>query len=173
MQDTAMPATTLAATALAATTIDQPSKHAAPQGTELPRRQVLCGLLVLGAIGSTAGLLSACSSSDAPATPRAGAPAAGTVLAKVTDVPVGGGVLVSGGSGQILLSQPTAGTIVAFDPTCTHQGTTVGTPHSGVITCPNHGSRFKATDGSVVNGPAAAPLKTIAVKVSGGNVVTA
>ncbi|GIG56750.1 iron-sulfur protein [Longispora fulva] len=135
----------------------------------LCRRAVLLGA---GAVGATA-LLAACGGStdqakpsDPPANPQT--PDSG-VLAKLADIPVGGGKLV----GSVLVVQPQAGVVKAFSARCTHQGTIVGTPEAGVITCPNHGSQFRADDGSLVKGPAARGLSAIAVKVVGGDVVKA
>lgn len=51
---------------------------------------------------------------------------------------------------------------VALSAICTHQGSEVGLPSNNVITCPNHGSRFNATTGGVINGPATSPLPTFA-----------
>jgi len=39
------------------------------------------------------------------------------------------------------------------------------------IICPCHGSRFSATDGSVITGPATTPLTSAGVAVEGGSVV--
>lgn len=64
---------------------------------------------------------------------------------------------VNGGS-TIIVVRTSETTFVALSAICTHQGTEVGLPSNNVITCPNHGSRFNATNGSVVNGPAASPL---------------
>ncbi len=51
-----------------------------------------------------------------------------------------------------------AGGYVAVSSACTHQGNTIYYDvGSNLFVCPAHGSRF-GTDGSVVNGPAAAPL---------------
>ncbi|MPZ65934.1 MAG: Rieske 2Fe-2S domain-containing protein [Pseudonocardiaceae bacterium] len=50
---------------------------------------------------------------------------------------------------------PEGGSTGGGDP---HQGTTVGAPQGGTITCPNHGSQFAAATGEVTNGPAARPL---------------
>jgi Rieske Fe-S protein len=38
------------------------------------------------------------------------------------------------------------------------------------IVCPCHGSVFSAQDGSVINGPASAPLSAMTATVSGANV---
>jgi cytochrome b6-f complex iron-sulfur subunit len=162
------------------------------QTPALPRRQVLCGIMAVGLLGTTA--LTACSEDSAktstPAsgtnnggannggTPSGGANNGGAnnpptigALAKVSDVPVGGGTIVQGADGKpIVLVQPSAGEIKAYDASCTHQGTTVGTPENGVMTCPNHGSKFKAADGSVVNGPAGSPLRSVAVTVNGDSI---
>jgi Rieske Fe-S protein len=98
----------------------------------------------------------------------------GSVLAKVTDIPVGGGNFVnSGTTGQLLLVQPKTGDFRAYNPTCTHLGNTVDPPQNGVITCPAHGSQFNPANGAVERGPAELPLASVAVKVAGGNVVLA
>jgi cytochrome b6-f complex iron-sulfur subunit len=158
------------------------------ESTDPSRRQVLCGLAV--ALLAPAALAAACGdgggttseygagtgATSGPTTGAGaggGASAGGSALAKVSDVPVGGGVIVNSPQGMVLLVQPTAGTIKGYNPTCTHQGTTIGAPQSGVMTCPNHGSQFNAADGSVKKGPAARALATIAVKVDGANVVLA
>jgi nitrite reductase/ring-hydroxylating ferredoxin subunit len=52
-------------------------------------------------------------------------------------------------------------------------GTTVGAPENDAMTCPNHGSKFSANDGSVINGPAGSPLKEVSVKVDGENITLA
>jgi cytochrome b6-f complex iron-sulfur subunit len=156
--------------------------------TDTSRRQVLCGLFVgllapgaLVACGdaSESGSQAGGSTTTAPrtATPTTGAtgsaPAAAPELAKLSAIPVGGGALVDTAQGKVLLVQPSAGTVKAYDPTCTHQGTIVNPPKGGVMTCPNHGSQFNATDGSVKTGPAASPLTEIPVRVEGGAVVLA
>jgi cytochrome b6-f complex iron-sulfur subunit len=163
---------------------------AKPLPTDTSRRQVLCGLfiglLAPGALaacgesqnGSQAGSQNGGSTTTPrPAPPTTGAtgsaPAGATELAKLSAIPVGGGTLVDTAQGKVLLVQPSAGTVKAYDPTCTHQGTTVNPPKGGVMTCPNHGSQFYATDGSVKTGPAASPLTEIPVRVEGATVVLA
>jgi Rieske Fe-S protein len=60
---------------------------------------------------------------------------------------------------------------VAFSATCTHQGTTVGAGEGLTLTCPNHGSQFDASDGSVVNGPATSALPAVQVVLEGDQLV--
>ncbi|MDX9880810.1 MAG: Rieske (2Fe-2S) protein [Prolixibacteraceae bacterium] len=56
---------------------------------------------------------------------------------------------------------------VALSKICTHQGCTVAYhPSDNQIQCPCHGSSF-TTGGSVINGPAASPLKAYSVTKSG------
>jgi Rieske Fe-S protein len=154
----------------------------------LPRR----ALLVAVAAG-TGGLVVGCGSGDdgstdgegrgagaatdtgdaGAGTPEATAPpdegSGAEVLAATADVPVGGGVIAGG----VVVTQPAEGEFRGFSSTCTHQGCTVASVTDGVISCPCHGSRFSAEDGSVERGPATAPLPEVAVGVEGGNVVRA
>jgi len=51
-------------------------------------------------------------------------------------------------------------TFTALSAQCTHEGTEVGLPSGNVIVCPNHGSRFNPSTGSVVQGPAGTSLTT-------------
>jgi Rieske Fe-S protein len=169
-------------------TIQPPPK--APAWTDPSRRHLLCGLAV--ALLAPGALAAACggdsggtSTGSGTTTGGAGGPTSagvtttgesggGTALAQLADVPVGGGILVNGGpSGTVLLVQPTAGTVMGYDPRCTHQGTIVNPPQGGVMTCPNHGSQFNAADGSVKKGPAASPLATVDVRIDGADVVLA
>lgn len=85
-----------------------------------------------------------------------------------TAVPVGGGVIL--GDRRVVVTQPTTGQFKAFTAICTHQGCTVAQVRDGTINCPCHGSRFSAADGSVVNGPAAQPLRPVDITVSAGRI---
>jgi cytochrome b6-f complex iron-sulfur subunit len=134
--------------------------------TTVPRRSVLAaGIAVAGTAGVAA--LAGCSAKKAA--PAAGGPA---VLAKVIDVPVGDAVSATLHGKPILISQPTAGTIVAFSAICTHQGCTVA-PAGRQFRCPCHGSVYDAATGKVIDGPAPAPLAAVPVKVDGADVVAA
>src|SRR6266480_5595149 len=63
-------------------------------------------------------------------------------------------------------------TIYAIGATCTHLAGPLdeGTCQDGVVTCPWHGSRFRLSDGSVVNGPAVYAEPTFAVRVRDGKI---
>ncbi len=162
----------------------EPATDIANATWRISRRGAICSTVgvCVGAVAVGTGL-AACGSGDSDskgaddsAADDAGGPAPlqGASLAKLADVPVGGGVLVTGAGGlRVMLTQPSAGIVKAFDARCTHQRTIVAEPANGIMTCPNHGSRFKAADGAVVRGPATAPLDTIAVRVRGSEIVTA
>lgn len=96
-----------------------------------------------------------------------GAPA----LTTTAKVPVGGGQILT--DQKIVVTQPKSGTFAAFTAVCTHLGCTVNDVSGGTINCPCHGSKFNITNGSVVNGPAAAPLAPVSIKVKGSNIVRA
>jgi Rieske Fe-S protein len=113
----------------------------------------------------------ASSSSSAGGGGSTGGGAAANVLAKTSDVPVGGGKILT--AQKIVITQPAAGTFHAFTAVCTHLGCIVGTVANGTIDCPCHGSKFSVNNGSVVNGPATKPLAAIGIKVQGTSIVQA
>jgi Rieske Fe-S protein len=159
-------------------------------GPAASRRLVLLGA---GAVGATA-VLAACGTStsstntsgtdysDNPApagsagaaaagagSGDAGGSAGGVALAKVADVPTGGGVI----AGDWVITQPADGTFKAFTKVCTHAGCDVSKVDGGVIVCPCHGSKFSIEDGKPTAGPATKALAEKKVKVDGGNIVAA
>ena len=93
------------------------------------------------------------------------------VLASTSEVPVGGGKILT--DKKIVITQPQAGTFDAFTAVCTHQGCIVTTVSGGTINCPCHGSKFSIANGSVVNGPASSPLAPISIKVQGTSIIQA
>jgi Rieske Fe-S protein len=126
---------------------------------------------VVGCGGEESGSPERTSATSAPAaSPNNSGDASGT-LAKVSDVPVGGGVVLA--DQKVVLTQPTEGEIKAFSAVCTHRGCTLAEVADGTINCGCHGSRFSSQDGSVRNGPATRPLPTVAVTVEGDRIVPA
>ena len=113
----------------------------------------------------------ASSSAAAPAGSGSGAAAGPAALASTSDVPVGGGKILT--DKKIVLTQPKSGEFHGFSAVCTHAGCTVGSVSDGTINCPCHGSRFSVTNGAVVNGPATSPLPPVNVKVQGTSIVQA
>lgn len=153
------------------TTIDRPFQ----------RRAVLAG-----GGAAVAALAAACSSDPAPTTTNtptgssaagsaAGSSVAGsaagssgaTALAAVDDIPDGGS-LVAGG---VLLAR-TGDTVTGRSPVCTHMQCTVAAAMAEA-NCPCHGSKFNASTGAVLNGPATQPLPEVAVTVRDGQVFPA
>lgn len=84
---------------------------------------------------------------------------------KTSDIPVGGGEIIK--DQKIVVTQPTAGEFKAFSAVCTHQGCLVSKIEGDTIDCTCHGSQYSIEDGSVVGGPAPAPLSEKTVTVSG------
>ncbi|MTK43262.1 ubiquinol-cytochrome c reductase iron-sulfur subunit, partial [Nocardia seriolae] len=96
---------------------------------------------------------------------EAGAP--DNALARTSEIPVGGGLIV----GNTVVTQPNAGHYVGLSVICTHLGCAVNEISGGTINCPCHGSKFNL-DGSVATGPASRPLDGREVSVQGEWVVS-
>lgn len=139
------------------------------------RRSVLMGV---GAAGVSAAV-AACGGEEsgsaergvrtsAPAASPTGGEQSAGALAKVSDVPVAGGVVLA--EQKVVLTQPTEGEIKAFSAVCTHRGCTLADVKDGSINCGCHGSRFSPQDGSVRHGPATRPLPSVRVKVDGEDI---
>ncbi|KUI48516.1 (2Fe-2S)-binding protein [Mycobacterium sp. GA-1199] len=136
----------------------------------MQRKQFLVG----AGLGIATGALAACSTygkdpqpAEEPAvTTTGGVAAPAVVLAKVADVPVGGGVIVD----QTVLTQPTPGDFKGFSATCTHAGCTVRDVAGGTINCPCHGSRFNL-DGTVANGPATRALESKPIQLREDSII--
>jgi Rieske Fe-S protein len=122
---------------------------------------------------SSAPAASAGGSSAGSAGGSAGAAASSgpVVLAKTTDIPVGGGKILT--DKKIVITEPQSGTFKAFTAVCTHQGCIVDSVSGGTINCPCHGSKFSIANGSVVNGPAPSPLAPVSIEVQGTSIVQA
>ncbi|WP_447008768.1 Rieske (2Fe-2S) protein [Saccharothrix sp. DSM 118769] len=152
----------------------------------LSRRSMLCGVLVALAVP---GGLAACSGGDpTPAggatpgagttggagTPTGGAQGGAASIIALADVPDGGGAIAGNpATSKPLVLVRTGDVVTAYDATCPHQGTAVAPPEGGVMTCPAHGSQFKASDGTVVKGPSTKGLTPVPVTVRDGQVVLA
>jgi Rieske Fe-S protein len=138
-----------------------------PSTDTLSRRSVLAGACV-----TCAAAVASCATYG-PATAPAAAPSAastpGTALAETSAIPVGGGVVI----GDTVITQPVAGEYKAFSSVCTHAGCAVNEVADGQISCPCHGSKFSAEDGSVTTGPATQPLAAKQVAVNGTSIVLA
>jgi nitrite reductase/ring-hydroxylating ferredoxin subunit len=155
---------------MALETTDQPAAEQGAEQTALccgsSRRALLRAAGVGGAAAAVALTAAACGSSSGGST--AGG-SGGSALAQASEIPVGGGKIVSADGGTVI-TQPASGTFKAFTAVCTHQFCTVGSVSDNQITCPCHGSVFSAKDGSVLQGPARAPLAAKNINVSGGQI---
>lgn len=134
--------------------------------------------VALGGAGLLAGSLTATFGRDtktvaAPTPPPTSSPGAATGGAKVSvaaaSVPVGGSAQVKDpASGDaVYIVQPKAGQYCGFSSVCTHSGCAVDAPKNNQMYCPCHGSRFDATTGAVINGPATKPLPKYTVTKNG------
>ncbi|AZM57465.1 iron-sulfur protein [Streptomyces sp. WAC 01529] len=140
-----------------------------------PRRRTV--VATMGAAGIAAAL-TACGSDDkddqddsaqaGAQAPEGGAGAAGTVLAKTAEIPVGGGKIFK--DEGVVVTQPTKGEFKAFSNLCTHKKCPVTSVEGGTINCPCHGSKFDITDGSVKQAPAPAPLPAAEISVDGDSI---
>ncbi len=143
------------------------------------RRALVRGIAVGGL---SLPLLAACGAGSNSAGPPAGGPTATPTpkhsrsaatgskpgrppLTTTSKVPVGGGEII--GNAQVVVTQPSKDEFKAFSSICTHQGCPVSEIQNGAILCPCHGSAFSIKDGSVLGGPAPAPLPEYRITVKG------
>ncbi|MBA3620565.1 MAG: Rieske (2Fe-2S) protein, partial [Acidothermales bacterium] len=75
------------------------------------------------------------------------------------------------GDDKVVVTQPEAGTFMAFTAVCTHQGCIVASVADGTITCDCHGSQYDAATGEVTRGPATAGLAEQAITVEGNQIL--
>lgn len=72
---------------------------------------------------------------------------------------VGGSQVVASTAGKIIIIRTGETKFAAFSAHCTHKrGLLSYDSEKNQLSCPNHGSKFDAADGSVRNGPAEKPL---------------
>jgi Rieske Fe-S protein len=163
---------------------DHPTTHSAdPTGGVLARRTLIQGAALAGigiavvGCGSDEETPSPAASQDSSTPPKTPEESdtptpkqTQEALAATSDVPVDGGVIVDD---EVVVTQPEEGTFKGFSAICTHAGCVVSSVADGEIACACHGSRYSVVDGSVISGPAPAPLPEVAVKVKGDEVVRA
>lgn len=149
--------------------------------SDMTRRTVLA----VGTAGVVGVALAACSSGSSgssassgaatagttSAAPTGSASTSGTVVTSTSSVPVGGAKLAKADGTTWLIAQPTAGQYVCHSGICTHEGCPLTEVQGDEGICNCHGSRFNATTGAVIQGPATKPLPKQSVTVSGSNVV--
>ncbi|MFP5253996.1 MAG: Rieske 2Fe-2S domain-containing protein [Actinomycetes bacterium] len=147
----------------------------AEKTNHLTRRGVLRGA---AASGVALPVLAACGGDEGAPGPSApetssgkGAGGADTTV-PTADVPVGGGTIVKDAEDNVfVVTQPAEGEFKAFSGICTHQKCPVTEVTGDEIVCNCHGSRYAVADGSVVAGPAPAPLAELTATVEGDQVV--
>lgn len=95
--------------------------------------------------------------------PTGGAP---VQVGKVSEIPVGSTARGEANGVKLVLFRPSETTVLAYSDVCTHAGCQVA-PAGVDFKCPCHGSVFKGSDGTVVSGPAKAPLPRFAAAIDG------
>ena len=129
-------------------------------------------LLIAGGAGTAIALAACAPGGDGPSTDTGTGQdtATPTEVAELSDIPVGGAIAVMFDGAQIIVSQPTAGEVVAFSAICTHQGCIV-VPEKKGLSCPCHQSLFDTDTGAVLQGPATDPLPEVTVTLDGDKVL--
>ncbi|MFC7503837.1 Rieske (2Fe-2S) protein [Nocardioides sp. CPCC 206347] len=133
------------------------------QEVRASRRIIFSGL---GALGVAAALAGCAGSGDDASGPEV---ASGAELASTSEVPVGGGIILT--DEKLVITQPTEGDFQAFTAVCTHQGLLVTSVEGGTIHCANHGSSYDAASGDNTGGPASGPLASVDITVDNGKIL--
>lgn len=136
---------------------------------------VAAGLGLLAACGSNGGGSANGSAGSGDSTTGAGSGTAtggssSSGIVALSSITVGQAVAATLDGKPIVVARPTDSTAVAFSAICTHQGCTVNV-NGATLNCPCHGSKFNALTGAVEQGPATQDLPSVAVTVSGDDVV--
>lgn len=142
-----------------------------------PTRRAFCvqavSIVALGAlIEACGGGSPTAPSGSVPALPIVGATASGGTVSIPIDASsplasVGGAALVETSAGSFLVARTSQDGFTALTAICTHQTCTITGFAGQEFVCPCHGSRF-GTNGAVLNGPAARPLRSFATQFAGG-----
>ena len=127
-------------------------------------------LLVAGGAGTALALAACAPGDDGASSGTDQGRTTATEVAVLSDIPVGGAIAVMFDGAQIIVSQPTAGEVVAFSAICTHQGCIV-VPEKKGLNCPCHQSLFDTATGAVLQGPATDPLPEVTVTLDGDKVL--
>ena len=64
----------------------------------------------------------------------------------------------------IFVIRESENSFIAYAAQCTHKGVELLPPAEGIMKCPNHGSLFRVSDGSVIDGKAYEPLPRFTVE---------
>ncbi len=123
--------------------------------------------LPTGSTGSSATTANTGAGSGTTGSSSGGTEPSGTRIGPASAVPVGGSASFQDPStgDPSLVVQPTAGTFVAFDAVCPHEGCIVAYASSEQrFVCPCHGSQFNGLTGAVESGPAPRGLGRIRLK---------
>ncbi|MGK5628726.1 Rieske (2Fe-2S) protein [Streptomyces sp. URMC 123] len=139
---------------------------AQPAQPSASRRSVLRGAALAGAAGVG---LTACGGAEGRGVNASATPTAPVDLGPAAEVPVGGARLYR--EQRLLVSRPAEGEYRAFSAVCTHQRCVLDKIEGTEANCPCHRSRFDATSGKVLQGPAVAALPPIPVTVRDGNLI--
>lgn len=123
---------------------------------------------VLAAGAAIAAGLVATSSGCAQSERGSAQPGKGPATIAKADIPVGGGKVLA--DKNFVVTQPVAGTFLAFVKICPHGGCSVSSVDGNGILCNCHGSRFDAKTGAVVNGPAKSGLGKATVTDKGDQI---
>ena len=140
------------------------------------RRIVFNGLAALGVAVALAGCGSNTDGSNSGDSTASGSTRgrfvnSGAKLARTSEVPVNGGLILP--DQKVVITQEAAGSFKAFTAVCTHQGFLVTSVAGNLIKCSHHGSEYDAKTGGVVQGPASSPLARIPITVKGGTILAA
>lgn len=130
-----------------------------------------CALSALGASVASAGALAGCGAPSDQGFGNADPVKATSGSVPLSELPENATTLVNFGGQQpfVVIVRGKGEDLKAFSAYCTHHGCAV-TKEKDELDCPCHGSRFDASSGEVLRGPAQAPLPAVKVTVSGGTV---
>ena len=149
---------------------DSPHANAQPP---MIHRRIITYLLGFSVLSTLAGVLTPILGFVWPPSASAQSGGGRVLIGSLVDIPAGSAKVLPLGTKPIIVVHSKDGKVHAFSAVCTHLGCIVEWDEGRqFILCPCHDARFSPTTGTVISGPAPAPLPAVEIVVNKDDIYT-